>query len=71
MTNVTAEQLPGNPEALKALLRQQSEQLEHKQQRIRLLEEQILLLRNKQFSSSSEKADSAQLEFFNEAETAA
>ncbi|WP_444944670.1 IS66 family transposase [Microbulbifer sp. ZKSA006] len=71
MISETAEQLPDDPEALKALLRQQSEQLENRQQRIRLLEEQILLLQNKRFGSSSEKADSSQINLFNEAETLA
>lgn len=67
MNTVAAEQLPNDVDALKALLLQQQTQLQQKQQRIRLLEEQILLLRSRQFGSSSEKAP-GQLGFFNEAE---
>jgi transposase len=97
MNTQATEQLPDDPEALKALLLQQSKvldkkvsrlneqaaqlckqtslltekdsQLQNQQQRIRLLEEQILLLRNKQFGSSSERAP-GQGELFNEAEQA-
>lgn len=62
MNTVAAEQLPDDVDALKALLLQ-------KQQRIRLLEEQILLLRSRQFGKSSEQS-SGQGELFNEAEEA-
>ncbi|MFC4875354.1 IS66 family transposase [Microbulbifer halophilus] len=63
MNEQAAEQLPDDVDALKALLLQ-------KQQRIRLLEEQILLMRDKHFTSGSEQA-SNQLGFFDEAEAEA
>ncbi|MFD1581753.1 IS66 family transposase, partial [Microbulbifer halophilus] len=70
MTEQAAEQLPDDVNALKTLLLQQQTQLQQKQQRIRLLEEQILLMRDKRFASSSEQA-SNQLGFFDEAEVEA
>lgn len=70
MSEQAAEQLPDDVDTLKALLLQQQTQLEQKQQRIHLLEEQILLMRNKRFASSSEQA-SNQLGFFDEAEVEA
>ncbi|WP_308368608.1 MULTISPECIES: IS66 family transposase [unclassified Microbulbifer] len=63
MSELAAEQLPDDVDALKALLLQ-------KQQRIRLLEEQILLMQDKRFASSSEQAP-GQLGFFDEAESEA
>ncbi|MFC4876721.1 IS66 family transposase [Microbulbifer halophilus] len=63
MNEQAAEQLPDDVDTLKALLLQ-------KQQRIRLLEEQILLMRDKHFTSGSEQA-SNQLGFFDEAEAEA
>ena len=61
MNTLTAEQLPDDIDALKALLLQ-------KQQRIDLLEEQILLMRDKHFARSSEQSPD-QYGFFDEAET--
>jgi transposase len=53
--------LPDDPAALKALVREQS-------WTIRRLEEELRLARHKQFGASSEKADPAQFHLFNEAE---
>lgn len=70
MNEQAAEQLPDDVDALKTLLLQQQTQLQEKQQRIRLLEEQILLMRDKHFGRSSEQAP-GQLGFFDEAESGA
>lgn len=61
MKKLTAEQLPDDIDALKMLLLQ-------KQHRIDLLEEQILLMRDKHFARSSEQSPD-QYGFFDEAET--
>ena len=53
--------LPDDPAALKALVREQS-------WTIRRLEEELRLARHKQFGASSEKADPDQWQLFNEAE---
>ncbi|WP_051687358.1 IS66 family transposase [Microbulbifer sp. HZ11] len=67
MKKLTAEQLPDDIDALKALLVQQQSQLLQKQQRIDLLEEQILLMRDTHFARSSEQSPD-QYGFFDEAE---
>lgn len=77
MTNMAAKQLPNDPEVLKALLREQAEQLskqnvqlDSQRQRIHLLEEQILLMRDKYFARSSEQSPD-QYGLFDEAESEA
>jgi transposase len=53
--------LPDDPATLKSLVREQAFEIER-------LKEELRLARHKQFGASSEKADAAQIQLFNEAE---
>ena len=53
--------LPDDPTTLKSLVREQAFEIER-------LKEELRLARHKQFGASSEKADAAQIQLFNEAE---
>ena len=60
--------LPDDVEALRGIIAKQQAQLEHKSDRISVLEEYIRLLKRQRFGSSSEQAPIDQLGLFNEAE---
>ena len=64
----TSAELPDNIDALKALVVDKSAEAEHYKNRLSALEEQIRLMRHKQFGSSSEKGNEQQDNLFNEAE---
>jgi len=64
------DQLPDDPELLKQLILSQKAQLQSKQARIELLEEQVKLFKLKTFGKSSEKSPD-QAELFDEPETEA
>ena len=70
--NIDLNALPNDVDALKSLLIKQQHQFErkvhHQQKRIHSLEEEIRLMLQKRFGSSSEKRDINQLGLFNEAE---
>ncbi len=69
--STASDTLPNDIEALKALVRSQAQQLDHKDDRIESLEAQIHALLEHRFGSSSEKlgdADASQHGLFDEAE---
>jgi transposase len=68
---ISAPDLPDDIGALKAMIREKVTLLHKQDVRIAALEEQLALLRHKQFAASSEKISVDQLNFFNEAEVAA
>ena len=63
--------LPDDPVALKALIGEKLELISRQETRIKVLEEQLALLRHKQFAARSEKASPDQISLFNEAEVSA
>jgi transposase len=63
--------LPDDPVALKALIGEKLELISQQETRIKVLEEQLALLRHKQFAARSEKASPDQISLFNEAEVSA
>lgn len=64
----SADNLPEDIAALKALVAEQKKQLQRKDAQIATLQEQLNVLVAKRFGRSSEKADKQQLGLFNEAE---
>ena len=58
--------LPDSIDALKALVRVKSAEAARYKTKLEALEEQIRLMRHKQFGASSEKASSHQENLFNE-----
>jgi transposase len=63
--------LPDDPAALKALIGENLQLISQQETRIKVLEEQLALLRHKQFAARSEKASPDQISLFNEAEVTA